>query len=1201
MKFSTPSAIQRFFQCVILCGAIVRLCFGNEVAFTSGLFQEEDKVAALQGEYTGTQIGVQVVALGNDEYEVNLFQGGLPSAGWDRTSPTQVEVDEASLVALIDNRKLQKIVRQSPTLGARVPEGGLVLFDGSLETLQKQWNDGAQKTDDGLLMPGATTRQRFRDYRLHVEFQTPLQPSASGQKRGNSGVYHQGRYETQILDSFGLEGKNNEAGGIYGVRDPDINMCFPPLSWQTYDVDFEAARFDGQGKKTQHAKLTVRLNGVVVHSAVDVPNPTAAAPFPEDSSPGPIHLQDHGNPVRFRNIWIVERDMEADSLRPRVVAYEREHASHPSSVADSDGHHDAMGGRLLVAHLGCVRCHASPNTPWAGMTKRAPNLDQLGSRIRFDYLVEWIRDPLHAKPGTTMPDMLHGLSQPEKDHRALAIASYLAGDSIPIDRPGDGKALERGKKLYREIGCAACHDPDAHNSSPGPSSVPLGDLTRKYTVDSLTHFLLDPHQIRPSGFMPKMVQDWTEARDLACYLLGESILGAGVEAFQAKVFYGTWDRLPNFDEQEVKKEVTTRGLDLQIAGRKDHFGIRFDAFLPVERDSEYTFRIGSDDGSRLLVDDREIVRVDGIHPMQHREAKVKLTSGMHRIRIEYFENSGGEELEVDVATEGLGRVPLAVLVSATADSNGGKELIPSRLHPDKSLVEEGRKWYRELGCGQCHATQEKVKWSRNLPKLNELNLDHGCLQAKPSAEVPLYGLTREQIASIRKTLESKKGGLEPATAIHMQMLSRNCIACHQRDGVGAPEAARDALFLTSVQEMGNEGRLPPPLNGVGDKLRLEYLKKVLSEGAKERPYMTTRMPGFGKGHLDMFAVHLARIDQQQASQASHTALEDASSMVSTGRKLVGSDGLACVKCHRYGNKSVGIGAIDLKRTSERIRDDWFVRYLLNPTQYRPGTRMPNSFPEGKSVLTSVYDGDAHRQIQAMWKYLESKDAKEPLGVDGASIVLKPIDHPILYRNFIEGLGPRGIGVGYPEQINIAWDAGTMSLARIWQNEFLDASKHWVGRGPGYQGPLGDHVVSFEKRIPIARLDSMDAAWPKEAARELGVRFIGYRLDAQKRPIFRYRIAECEVEEVLVPKQVEGQDKKEILRTFRLKRTSDAPIYLRLPVLDWKSSDGKTFVGPGIELQLEGGELQQVKTAEGTEWRMSIPKEEHSIIQQRIRW
>jgi hypothetical protein len=142
-----------------------------------------------------------------------------------------------------------------------------------------------------------------------VEFRIPFQPEDSGQGRGNSGLYLQGRYEVQMLDSFGLEGKDNECGGIYSVAPPSVNMALPPLAWQTYDVDYTAAKYDDAGKLTSNPRVTVKHNGVVIHDNIELPGQrnTTAAPVAAGPAPGPVFLQNHGNPVRYRNIWVVEK------------------------------------------------------------------------------------------------------------------------------------------------------------------------------------------------------------------------------------------------------------------------------------------------------------------------------------------------------------------------------------------------------------------------------------------------------------------------------------------------------------------------------------------------------------------------------------------------------------------------------------------------------------------------------------------------------------------------------------------------------------------------------------------------------------------------------------------------------------------------------------------------------------------------------
>jgi len=159
-------------------------------------------------------------------------------------------------------------------------------------------------SEDKLLMQGVTSKEKFPSCELHVEFLLSFMPNARGQGRSNSGCYLQGRYEVQMLDSFGLTGEHNECGGIYTIQKPSVNMCYPPLSWQTYDIEYHAAKFDSTGKKTDDAWMTVKHNGVTIHDKVKLPHATTAAPVAEGPEPGPLHLQDHGNPVRYRNIWI---------------------------------------------------------------------------------------------------------------------------------------------------------------------------------------------------------------------------------------------------------------------------------------------------------------------------------------------------------------------------------------------------------------------------------------------------------------------------------------------------------------------------------------------------------------------------------------------------------------------------------------------------------------------------------------------------------------------------------------------------------------------------------------------------------------------------------------------------------------------------------------------------------------------------------
>jgi hypothetical protein len=194
--------------------------------------------------------------------------------------------------------------RRSPTIGMSPPAGAIVLFDGR-STDQFEDRPPPKVTDDGLLVAGVMTKMPVDAFHMHLEFRTPFMPTARDQARGNSGVYIQRRYEVQILDSFGLDGAFNEAGALYRQTPPDINMAFPPLTWQTYDIWFTPPRFAEDGKtKTANARITVLHNGVPVHWHREITAKTGGGQQ-EGTQPLPIQLQDHGNPVMFRNIWIV--------------------------------------------------------------------------------------------------------------------------------------------------------------------------------------------------------------------------------------------------------------------------------------------------------------------------------------------------------------------------------------------------------------------------------------------------------------------------------------------------------------------------------------------------------------------------------------------------------------------------------------------------------------------------------------------------------------------------------------------------------------------------------------------------------------------------------------------------------------------------------------------------------------------------------
>ena len=206
--------------------------------------------------------------------------------------------------------ELKRVIKKSPTLGKKPPENAIVLFDS---TNLDQWKDKKTgKAPTWKILPDGSmqvvkgsiiTKDVFKDCIIHLEFKTPFMPNQKGQKRGNSGVYVQGLYEIQVLDSYGLSGADNECGGIYKIARPAINACLPPLEWQSYDILFRAAKFSGN-RKVKNAVLTVRHNDILIHDELEIPEITGGAITQDESVAGGLMLQDHKDPVQYRNIWI---------------------------------------------------------------------------------------------------------------------------------------------------------------------------------------------------------------------------------------------------------------------------------------------------------------------------------------------------------------------------------------------------------------------------------------------------------------------------------------------------------------------------------------------------------------------------------------------------------------------------------------------------------------------------------------------------------------------------------------------------------------------------------------------------------------------------------------------------------------------------------------------------------------------------------
>lgn len=814
------------------------------------------------------------------------------------------------------------------------------------------------------------------------------------------------------------------------------------------------------------------------------------------------------------------------------------------------------GGRLLLGELNCRSCHKQEAGQEAALPpKQAPILDGLGGRVRRSYLRKFLRDPQAIKPGATMPNLFAAVPEAERNDKIEALVHFLASTgSLKWERP-ERIAIPPGKQLYHQVGCVACHGSrDARGNAAKllADSAPLGDLRSKYSIASLAAFLENPQAVRPSGRMPGILNR-QEAKQVAHYLLQGQPLAEMPANVTYAYYEGTWDKLPDLSRLKPRAKGKTWGFDLSVARRPGDFALRYEGFLPIKHDGAYRLHLTSDDGSKVLLDDKPALANDGIHPPTTVSETVQLAKGAHKLSVSVFNAGGGVELRIEIEGPGLRRQDVAPLMMLTPQGNPKPPAKPVDPQEDDNfalkpeLVQQGRELFASIGCANCHqlsANEPPTSRKRERREGPSLMLPAhsdagGCLAAAPVKGLPWYSLSAAQRRAVTMALQSPAAKATTEEIITQTMTALNCYACHQRGKLGGIEEGINSLFVTTQPEMGEEGRLPPPLHDVGAKLRPDYLRHIFNQGAHDRPYMLTRMPRFGESNMPRLIEALAAADKGKVSPVAQISFSEPMKRVqSAARKMCGGNSLGCIKCHTFaGHKAEGVQGIDMLLMPRRLQHDWFYRYLLDPQKLRPGTRMPTAWTNGMTVLPDVLGGSAAQQMESIWVYLQDGGkAGLPVGLRRQSIPLIPDKEAIVYRNFLEGVGPRGIAVGYPEKLSLSFDANELRLAQIWQGDFIDAGRHWNDRSSGFEPPLGDNVVRMPAGVAFAVLDKEDDPWPNRSAKELGYRFRGYRTTSDGRPTFLYSCCDARIEDF--PNAVAGASSPSIRRVLTV--TADKP-------------------------------------------------------------
>ncbi len=755
----------------------------------------------------------------------------------------------------------------------------------------------------------------------------------------------------------------------------------------------------------------------------------------------------------------------------------------------------ALKGRVLIEEFNCVACHQG--APITDSSRKSPRLTAVGSRVNPEYLQAYIAAPQTVKPGTLMPDLLADLEPAEKKKVAEAITHYLVslnkGADFALQAP-NAVAAEQGEKLFHSVGCVACHSPrDAAGKELLPTtSVPLGALENKYSIKSLSEFLSHPQDAHPSGRMPDLRLPAGDIERITHYLLRNI-------AVPGHLAYTTWrGNVWEGLEGDVHKEKAglVDDFSLERLGKvQHHTAIRYSGFVRIATAGDYTFHLELNGGS-LRLNGKEVVAES---PSDHRGTKqltgtAKLVSGWNPIELTYFHT--GEEPRFTFEMEGPGFARQQIPVSLLATSDKPIHVV-NALKSDPALALKGKAHFESLGCAQCHNDIQSPH--RDYTPMARLDSAKGCLGAKVGT--PRFDLDATQKQLIAAALPK----IESSTFTDQQMVNKtlaalNCIACHEREGLGEVAPARKPYFTGTHEALGDQGRLAPPLTNVGAKLTKSWLAEVLLKGGRQREYLNTRMPMFGEANVGHLVDRLEQVDTLE--EVTFPKVANIQESKEAGYGMIGATGFSCIACHDYNGQKSSAGALELVNVTTRIKKNWFYLYMRQPARFHPTVIMPSFWPGGESTRKEVLGGDTNQQIEALWTYLsDGPRAKPPNGLSRQSPELRVANETLMCR----GRGPasyRGIGVGYPGRISLVFDSEEMALRQLWKGEFANVDN-------GSFNIRGDNRIAFPAGIPFERLASLDTAWPYKGKtnylfpQDHGYQYRGYSLDKEKRPTFKY--------------------------------------------------------------------------------------------------
>ena len=682
---------------------------------------------------------------------------------------------------------------------------------------------------------------------------------------------------------------------------------------------------------------------------------------------------------------------------------------------------------------------------------------------------------------------------------------------------------DAGRVLVGELGCTACHASELPTlaAKGGPALAGIGTRVDRAW---LRRFLAEPAAAAPGTTMPHALAAIPET--------DRTEVAAALAAYLAT----------RLEPTPLPRPTGTNPMphefwNLGIADRGDALYHRVGCVAchaPIG--GEPTAAAHTAAGANPLLDEEDLLeaglplpeRPFASVPLEHVPAKYTRQGLTEFLMVPYHARPAGRMPDLkllaaeaaDIAAYLLGALPAPEAAAAAGADHPPTDVITA------AIIARGREHFAALACTGCHDVGERLTTAAG-PARPLADLDPratgSCIAAAPSERPGAvhYPLDDAQRTAVIAAIDELARGSPPATPhaptapalgpLDVTLARLNCLGCHERDSRGGVGPGRRDWFQTIDRlDLGDEGRLPPRLTGVGARLQKPWLIKAVAGGVQLRPFMHVRMPTYAKEHVGPLPDWLRAADQTQPAEASAAdapaqtpATDDPDTTFAAAAAVLDA---GCIQCHPLGGQRLpGVVGVNLAGVTRRVEPAWFHRLLRDPLAVRPGTKMPAFF--GATIDPRILGGDAERQIAAVWAYLD-RDTFEPvppklLAAAATDYELVPDARPIIQRTFMPRAGTHAVAVGFPAGVHLAFDGDRCRLAEAWRDRFLDSRGSWLIRSAPPTDPLGTDIVAIDIVPPLAMLTAAPAAgaaaWPITADE---VRFLGYSLDAAGVPTFR---------------------------------------------------------------------------------------------------